>query len=516
MKYNVVSAILDQGHLILYLDTGEKKEIPQGNPLLKPILDAITPVIMAGGMAQITIDNFETPNPYKTYEETSSGLVRFFRTSVKKVKELMGGIEKPMVVPVVRLPRPEAQEIIKQALAANPPAPENISEVEIRPADDETRTTRMQAATAEILKTAKPVTTPGFANLNKSIDPNQEQEQEETIVAVIGKTMIPGMENLSPQIMRSLEKQSQVGLNNFLTRLSKVISQRQHSVADLLKFMSKSDLPIADDGCIIAYKSLEVVNKPVGKYVDVYSRKVYQRLGDYIHMDPKLVDHDRRIECSNGLHVGRRGYMGGFGGNGMVLIKVAPEDVIAVPVHDANKMRVCGYHIIIELEKEVADLVRANKEFTSSLASQQLLGRAIAGDHVRKLRAVTITQSYGSGLIYKDLESNDTNKRVKPVAGGSTAEVIDTEAEKQAPPVDPKTLTDAMQVTKPLTREEQSAALVKAMLAAKTKTDKLTAVMALMAFKKKAKVSFEKLKVSVAHQEKMNAILAEADTKKKT
>ena len=52
-------------------------------------------------------------------------------------------------------------------------------------------TTRMQAATAEILKTAKLVTTPGFANLNKSIDPNQEQEQEETIVAVIGKTMIP-------------------------------------------------------------------------------------------------------------------------------------------------------------------------------------------------------------------------------------------------------------------------------------------------------------------------------------
>ena len=82
-------------------------------------------------MAQITIDNFETPNPYKTHEETSSGLVRFFRTSVKKVKELMGDIENPWwclwFVSLALRRRKSSSRL----LAANPPAPENISEVEI-------------------------------------------------------------------------------------------------------------------------------------------------------------------------------------------------------------------------------------------------------------------------------------------------------------------------------------------------------------------------------------------------
>ena len=63
----------------------------------------------------------------------------------------------------------------------------------------------------------------------------------------------------------------------------------------------------------------------------------------------------------------------------------------------------CGYHIIIELEKEVM-ISFVNKEVLPSSLALSNCWVAIAGDHVRRLRAVTITQSHGR-LIYKDLRA---------------------------------------------------------------------------------------------------------------
>ncbi|MEL2330844.1 hypothetical protein, partial [Klebsiella pneumoniae] len=86
--------------------------------------------------------------------------------------------------------------------------------------------------------------------------------------------------------------------------------------------------PIADDGCIVIYKLLLKDGPSDHKefsYRDIHSQKVPQSVGTLVCMNESLVDPDRRNECSNGLHVARRQYLGNFSGNVCVLAKVAPE-----------------------------------------------------------------------------------------------------------------------------------------------------------------------------------------------
>jgi hypothetical protein len=190
------------------------------------------------------------------------------------------------------------------------------------------------------------------------------------------------------------------------------IDKRKHSVEDLLKFMERGDLPIADDGSVIIYKVLKRQgDRTDGKYVDCHSGKVAQWTGAYVCMDENLVDPNRRNECSNGLHVARRGYISGFSGfsgDVCVLAKLAPEDVIAVPEYDANKMRVCGYHILMELSDTQYELLRKNRPITEDPEGKKLLANALAGNHIHRTHEVRITGQMGAGVKVTPLEKPKT------------------------------------------------------------------------------------------------------------
>src|SRR5690606_22957135 len=130
----------------------------------------------------------------------------------------------------------------------------------------------------------------------------------ETIVAVTksGK-IIPGVERIKSQFAGAIKNSNTKGIEIFLERISKVYKKRRHTVEDLLRFMERGDLPIADDGTIVIYKKLIRHNDK--QYVDGHSRNVIQKVGSFVYMEEALVDPDRRNECSNGLHVARRGYI---------------------------------------------------------------------------------------------------------------------------------------------------------------------------------------------------------------
>src|SRR5690606_843747 len=129
------------------------------------------------------------------------------------------------------------------------------------------------------------------------------------------------------------------------------------------------------------------------------TRRVKQRIGSFVHMDENLVDPNRRNECSNGLHVARRGYVGNFNGDAIVLAKVRPEDVIAVPEYDANKMRVCGYHIVAELTPAQYEAINQNRPITDAAGGGELLAKVIAGDHIGIIEKVKITEHMGNGVV---------------------------------------------------------------------------------------------------------------------
>ncbi len=63
------------------------------------------------------------------------------------------------------------------------------------------------------------------------------------------------------------------------------------------------------------------------------------------------VDENSEVTCSQGLHVASYSYMDHYPGERIVICKVNPKDVVAVPADYNNaKMRVSGYEVVGEVE----------------------------------------------------------------------------------------------------------------------------------------------------------------------
>ena len=186
------------------------------------------------------------------------------------------------------------------------------------------------------------------------------------------------------------------GFQNFMTRISAVIKKRRHSVEDLIRFLERADLPLANDGSVIAYKMLR--NSTNGTFVDCHSGKVKQRVGSVVRVLPELIDLSRDRDCSNGLHIARRGYLSGFSGDVCVLCKIAPEDFMAVPHSDANKVRVAGYQILDVIDPKTTNKLKQNRPGTDDKHFLNQMYKAIHGLYPAPVEEVLITQQMGGGL----------------------------------------------------------------------------------------------------------------------
>lgn len=268
-----------------------------------------------------------------------------------------------------------------------------------------------------------------MGNAKDTSDPefHAPMKEDETIVAVHTETgaIIPDAHKLGHQLKAASKLQNYTGFTNFVERLSAIIDQRGHSVEDLMKFIEHGDLPIADDGCIIIYKRLNRQGK--GLFTDVHSGKIKQKVGSYVFMKPGLVDPSRRQDCSNGLHVASLSYLRQFSGDATVVAKVRPEDVFAVPQYNTNKMRVCGYHILAELNTAERDIVNNGGSLSSTPIGKALLNDIIAGRHVPITQLVEVGGHRGTNVTYTDVKPED---RVQPEVSAAAVEheTLDTEA----------------------------------------------------------------------------------------
>lgn len=131
-------------------------------------------------------------------------------------------------------------------------------------------------------------------------------------------------------------------------------------------FLEVHGLPITEDGCFLAYKAVD------SNYMDKFSRKHRNKIGDEPRMKRNEVDDDRRNDCSFGFHVGALEYSGPNGwyfreGDHCMIVKVDPADIVSVPLdHNCRKMRVCGYKVIAEYTGELNKPVYRNDEVPSS------------------------------------------------------------------------------------------------------------------------------------------------------
>lgn len=463
----IIAAVVDTHNLTLYKEDGETLLIPQGDPRVRTIVDQAVPLLLSQGYADIDITPAED-NSYVEFEAMTHGAVKMFRIAKSKLLSLMGVEETPTVTPVV---------------------PMSIGTI---PATQPAKTAQTISVVEEILQHAVSVNAPefheeGIAKQGNVVEENGEtikahskDEAADTIIAVTDGKIIPGMEKIKTQFSRAAKLGSTKGVENFLRRLGSVIETRSHSVEDLLKFMERGDLPIAEDGSILIYK---VLNRVSGGFTDCHTGRVKQWVGAYVCMDPSLVDHNRNNECSKGLHVARRGYVKEFGGSACVLAKLAPEDVIAVPSYDANKMRVCGYHIIAELTQAQYTLLNKNKPITDDPKGKVLLGKALAGQHIGKTHEVRITAHMGGDVQTTKL---DETKKVKAKEKAPEAEALTNPGAPQKDEVlDPKAVAGKVEQ---LSRKDMAAKLY-----ADYQAKKPNALESLLAYKKSAKVTWEKL-----------------------
>lgn len=478
----IVAAVVDTRQLTLYKEDGTTITIPQGDPRLRRIVEQASLQLTSQGWADVEI-NQKDENPYVQFEEQSNGMVKFFRIAKEKLKQLMelGLVEKePFVDTVGPMTVGSVPSTTSQAVAGAPasvvPAPRTVASVVEEIIANATPAGHADFHEDGIAKQGNVVEDDGRTD-NQRHDP--ADTAPDTMIAVVNNRVIPGVEKIKSQFSRAAKLGSTVGVENFLKRIGGVIEKRSHSVEDLLKFMERGDLPIADDGSILIYK---VLRRSGDKYVDCHSRQVEQWVGAYVCMDESLVDRNRNNECSNGLHVARRGYLSGFSGDVCVLAKLAPEDVITVPTYDANKMRVCGYHILFELTPEQYNRLKSNQAMTDTEYGRVLLGKAIAGDHIGKTHEVRITRQQGGGVVVKKL-NQATPEPVEEVKEAVALE--NKNGVVQDAPINPKDV--AKNVAK-LSRAEQAKLLYAAWADGKPNAEA-----ELRAFKKASKVGWSLL-----------------------
>lgn len=137
-------------------------------------------------------------------------------------------------------------------------------------------------------------------------------------------------------------------------------------IDDAYSFLSHRNLPITTDGCFLAYKAVQDdwYSKTRGDTKLTHGTvredgRILNAIGEYIECERKDVDPNRDVECSYGLHVGCLEYSGPNGwfkreGDRIVVVKVNPRDVVAVPPdHSRTKMRVSAYTVLQEFQKPV-------------------------------------------------------------------------------------------------------------------------------------------------------------------
>lgn len=113
---------------------------------------------------------------------------------------------------------------------------------------------------------------------------------------------------------------------------------------ELYQWMEKAKLPITPDGHFLAFKKVR------NNYHDCATGKFDNSVGNILEMSREACDVDRHNHCSSGFHFCSPGYLGSFHGQRVLVVKINPRDVTAIPSdYKFTKGRCCRYEVVAEL-----------------------------------------------------------------------------------------------------------------------------------------------------------------------
>ena len=387
---NVITVIVSTTGATFYTKEGQTVNMAASDHRCQALINDVQAAIN-GGEVPVRVD-FGELKVFSQIEKDSGGLIKFFRVAKKAVKRLLGSSA-------------ERGNVKSGGFERNAPKGVTVGQPGTDALDKDV-VSKLLTADAQ------------SANL---------PDDQTTTVAVVGNTPIVGAEALKGHAASAVKQQNTLGFRKFMERLAKVAKNRKHTAQELLKFMEKNDLPIADDGCIVAYKSLTKTSEE-GIWVDNHSQSLKQTVGSIVKMDAEMVDDNRRVLCSNGLHIARKGYLNSYGSgstNIVTIVKIAPEHVISVPMGEQDKMRVMQYFIVAELTvNERNALSRSQRIDKDNPDIGKLLGNVLAGRHGRP-RYMTYKKKNGTteqmapilkyGAFLYDFDTNASGRFVSTI-----------------------------------------------------------------------------------------------------
>ena len=183
----IIAAVVDTYNLTLYKEDGDTVTIPQGDARVRSIVDTAVPLLISQGYADISLEILAEENDFVQFEAVSNGAVKLFRIAKDKLLSLMG--------------------VTQEGATQEPPVPvPPVMPISI--GNIPSKKSSQARAVEEILQHAVSVTSPDFNEkgiatqgnvVEKSgitIKEHSDDTATDTIIAVVGGTVIPGVEKI--------------------------------------------------------------------------------------------------------------------------------------------------------------------------------------------------------------------------------------------------------------------------------------------------------------------------------
>ena len=157
---------------------------------------------------------------------------------------------------------------------------------------------------------------------------------------------------------------------NFLDNL--YLNPSKRAIDETYRFMQANDLPMTNDGCLLAYKSV------TSDFKDKYSRSLDNSPGALVDMPRNAVNDDPTETCSDGLHFCSISYLRDFywGSNDkLVAVKVNPKDIVSIPIdYNNSKARCCEYTVVEELDSSI---IHGTEEWSKEFCEEETADPAV-------------------------------------------------------------------------------------------------------------------------------------------
>lgn len=199
-------------------------------------------------------------------------------------------------------------------------------------------------------------------------------------------------------------------------------------------------MTITEDGMVVGFKGTHgdgnggFESTTAGHAIvngEEYNGRIPYAVGDVVTMPRSEVTHDPGTSCSTGLHVGTRRYAKRFLGNGGALLEVwvNPRDIVSVPSGEHEKMRVCRFYIVGEVDDDTVytSLRRREDVYVSPTESPYDADEFGDGEELAEADDFApVLAPYPQDLDDEDLDDEDYDEDDEPTLRNPTANEFDT------------------------------------------------------------------------------------------